>query len=46
MGKVADSLDKLAGQQVYLDTNLFIYFLDQNPEYFSVTSTLLEAVEL
>ncbi len=46
MGKIADSLDKLAGQQVYIDTNLFIYFLDQNPEFFTVASTLLAAVEL
>lgn len=46
MGKIADTLDKLAGQQVYIDTNLFIYFLDQNPEFFTVASTLLAAVEL
>jgi predicted nucleic acid-binding protein len=46
MGKIADILDKLAGQQVYIDTNLFIYFLDQNPEFFAVASTLLAAVEL
>lgn len=46
MGKIADVLNKLAGQHVYIDTNLFIYFLDQNSVYFSVASTLLEAVEL
>ena len=45
MGKIADVLDRLAGQCVYIDTNLFIYFLDQNTEFFSIASKILEAVE-
>lgn len=46
MGKIAGVLNKLAGQHVYLDTNLFIYFLDQNKEFFPVASAIFEAIEL
>ena len=46
MGKIANLLNKLAGQHVYIDTNLFIYFLDQNTTFFPIALTLLEAVEL
>ncbi len=45
MGTINTLLDKLAGQYVYIDTNLFIYFLDKNPVYFSVVSELLQAIE-
>jgi hypothetical protein len=30
---------------VFIDTNLFICFLGQNPEFFTVVSTLWEAAE-
>jgi len=45
MAKIADLLDKIAGQSVYIDTNLFIYFLDRTQPYFSVAAQILEAVE-
>ena len=45
MGKINHLLEKIAGQYVYIDTNLFIYFLDKNPLYFPVVSELLLAVE-
>lgn len=45
MGKVTELLAQLAGQQVYIDTNLFIYFLENNPHYFDVAREILTAVE-
>lgn len=45
MGKVTELLTKLAGQHVYIDTNLFIYFLENNPKYFEVATEILTAVE-
>jgi predicted nucleic acid-binding protein len=45
MGKITNLFDKLAGQSVYIDTNLFIYFLDQNPKFFSIAVSILEAIE-
>ena len=46
MAKIADLLNKLAGKSAYIDTNLFIYFLDRTQPYFSVAAQILEAVEL
>jgi predicted nucleic acid-binding protein len=34
---------RLAGQRVYIDTNLFIYFLDRHPVYFSAVAALFQA---
>ena len=31
--------------KVYLDTNVFIYFLDRNPDYFRLVAPVIEAVE-
>ena len=45
MGKINSVLDRIAGKSVYIDTNLFIYFLDQNTHFFPIASELLEAVE-
>ncbi len=45
MGKITVLLDKLAGQSVYIDTNLFIYVLDKNPQFFSIAAQILESVE-
>jgi predicted nucleic acid-binding protein len=45
MGKITSVLNRLAGQRVYVDTNLFIYFLAQNPEFYAVSSGILEAIE-
>lgn len=45
MGKVTELLAQLAGQQVYIDTNLFIYFLENNPKYFDVARDIFTAVE-
>lgn len=46
MGKIKRVLEKISGQNVYIDTNLFIYFLDQNTIFFPIASRILEAAEL
>ncbi|MBW8073163.1 MAG: PIN domain-containing protein [Ferrovum sp.] len=35
----------MAGHRVYLDTNIFVYFLDRNPDYFSVVAPIIEAID-
>ncbi|NHQ58990.1 type II toxin-antitoxin system VapC family toxin [Chlorobium sp. BLA1] len=44
MGALKETLDLLQGQQVYLDNNIFIYFLDRNPDYFPFVQPIIEAV--
>ncbi len=38
MGKInpalADTLERIKGQRVYIDTNIFIYFLERHEQYF------------
>ncbi len=43
MAKIDAALARLAGKRVYLDTNLFIYFLDQHPTYFRAVAALFQA---
>jgi predicted nucleic acid-binding protein len=38
MGTIEEALKRLQGHKVYLDTNVFIYFLDRNPDYFQNTT--------
>ncbi|MDP2879900.1 MAG: type II toxin-antitoxin system VapC family toxin [Sulfuricella sp.] len=45
MGKIDDAIARMAGHRVYLDTNVFVYFLDRNPDYFPVVAPLIEAIE-
>jgi predicted nucleic acid-binding protein len=45
MGTIEELLDRLHGRRVYLDTNLLIYFLDRNPDYFNVAEAIIEAIE-
>jgi len=45
MGKIDDAIARMAGHRVYLDTNVFVYFLDRNPDYFSVVAPILAAIE-
>ncbi len=45
MGKIESVIARMAGQGVYLDTNVFVYFLDQNPEFFEVAAAFIEAAE-
>jgi predicted nucleic acid-binding protein len=45
MGTIADTLARLHSNRIYLDTNVFIYFLDRNPDYFPLVAPIIEAVE-
>lgn len=45
MGTIENALNRLHGNRVYLDTNVFIYFLDRNPDYFPLVAPIIEAVE-
>jgi predicted nucleic acid-binding protein len=45
MGTIEELLNQLHGRHVYLDTNVLIYFLDRNPDYFTVASAVIEAIE-
>jgi predicted nucleic acid-binding protein len=45
MGKIDAALARMVGHRVYLDTNVFIYFLDRNPDFFSVVHPIITAVE-
>ena len=45
MGKIDDEIARMAGHRVYLDTNVFVYFLDRNPDYFSVVAPIIEAID-
>ncbi len=45
MGKIESVIARMAGQRVYLDTNIFVYFLGQSPEFFEVAAFFIEAAE-
>ena len=45
MGKIDAALARMAGHRVYLDTNVFIYFLDRNPDFFQVVRSIIVSVE-
>lgn len=45
MGKIEDAIARMVGHRVYLDTNVFVYFLDRNPDYFSVVAPIIEAID-
>ena len=43
MGKIESAIARIAGQRVYIDTNIFIYFLDRHPTYFDAVAALFQA---
>jgi len=45
MGKIDDAIARMAGHLVYLDTNVFVYFLGRSPDYFPVVAPIIEAIE-
>ena len=45
MGTIDETINRLKGHSVYLDTNVFIYFLDQNPDYFPLVGPIIKAIE-
>ena len=44
MDKIKNSLAQLVGYRVYIDTNIFIYFLDGQEPFFSAVSPFFDAV--
>jgi predicted nucleic acid-binding protein len=45
MGTIEELVNQLHGRHVYLDTNVLIYFLDRNPDYFTLAAAIIEAIE-
>lgn len=45
MGKVDDAIAHMKGHRVYLDTSIFIYFLDRNPDFFDVVGPLIQVID-
>ena len=43
MGKIAPVLQQLQGQRIYIDANIFIYFLEKSPVFFPVVAEVLGA---
>ncbi len=43
MGKVNAAIARMAGQRVYVDTNVFIFFLDGNDKYMPIVGPLMQA---
>lgn len=43
LGKVAATIARMAGQRVYLDTNVFIFFLDGNTRYWPAVGPIVQA---
>jgi predicted nucleic acid-binding protein len=44
MEQINPTLASMYGQNVYIDTNVFIYFLEENPLFFSICALFLQAV--
>jgi len=44
MGQVIPVLQAMRGQRVYVDTNVFIYFLEGNPQFFAAAEPVLRAI--
>lgn len=36
MDKIGSMLARIQGQRVYIDTNIFVYFLEQHEQYFDL----------
>ena len=45
MGQIVPMLQLMRGQRVYVDTNVFIYFLEQNTEFFPAAAPVLQAMD-
>ena len=40
---MADALERVKGQRVYIDTNIFIYFLERHEQYFDAVVPFFQA---
>lgn len=45
MGKITALLARMSGKRVYMDTNIFIYFLEQSDGYYESVAPIIEACE-
>ncbi|MDD5319976.1 MAG: type II toxin-antitoxin system VapC family toxin [Methylococcales bacterium] len=45
MGEIAALLARMCGKRVYMDTNVFIYFLEQSEGYYEIVAPIIEACE-
>jgi predicted nucleic acid-binding protein len=45
MGKIDTLLARISGKRVYMDTNIFIYFLEQSDGYYESVAPIIEACE-
>lgn len=45
MGKIAALLSRMSGKRVYMDTNVFIYFLELSDGYYEIVAPIIEACE-
>lgn len=45
MGTVEELVASLEGKRVYIDTNVFLYFLDGNSDFFAPASAIIRAAE-
>ena len=45
MGKIDSLLERIQGQRVYIDTNIFIYFLARHEFYFDASARILLACD-
>lgn len=43
MGKVNDAIRRMAGHRVYVDTNVFIFFLDGSDKYLPTVGPIMQA---
>jgi hypothetical protein len=44
MEQINPTFASMYGQNVYIDTNIFIYFLEQNQSFFTAAASFLQAV--
>ena len=45
MGQIVPMLQLMRGHRVYVDTNIFIYFLEQNTEFFPAAAPVMQAMD-
>jgi predicted nucleic acid-binding protein len=45
MGKISKVISRLAGKNIYFDTNPIIYFLNQTEGYFELCLELFQGIE-
>ena len=44
MGQVIGMIAAMRGHRVYVDTNIFVYFLERNADFFSAAAPVIQAI--